>query len=251
MIRQSAARAGRRIDGLSVEDHPALHVRRGALVLLHERAGEHHVGVARGLGEEKIDHAEELQLRERFADEILIGQGHHGVEADRQEPPDLAGVNGLQDLHRRDALAGQLLLLHAPHAGDVLPVLGVLDVAGAGELIALLPLLSPALTVALAGDHRVSTPLAPDPAAGQDEVDRGHAVLDALRVVLDPAGVEQDARLRGPPELRACTIIRAGTPAIFAATSGGYRLIVASTASQPVVCSAMKARSIHPRSIIT
>ena len=46
------------------------------------------------------------------------------------------------------------------------------------------------------------------------------------------------------------TIISAGTPAIFAEYSGVYFFTVSITASKPVVCCAMKSRSIQPRSIM-
>ena len=55
----------------------------------------------------------------------------------------------------------------------------------------------------------------------------------------------------GPHSSAALTIMEAGTPAIFAPYSGVYFSTAFSTASQPTVCSAMKARSIQPRLIIT
>src|SRR5262249_30032361 len=107
----------------------------------------------------------------------------------------------LDDLHRGDALPRDALLGDAPHRRDVRAVLGVLDVARAGKLVALLALLAPALAIALAGDHRVAATGSADPPGRDDGVDRRHAVFDALRMVLDAAGVKEKARPRRPPEL--------------------------------------------------
>src|SRR5262245_15832742 len=80
-------------------------------------------------------------------------------------------------------------------------VLRVFDVAPARKLVAFLALLAPALPVALPGDHRIARPFPADPAGGDHELDRGHAVFHALRMVLNPARMQQKARARRPPEL--------------------------------------------------
>src|SRR3954471_12152117 len=89
--------------------------------------------------------------------------------------------------------------LDAPDAGDVLAMGRILEIARPGQLIALLTLLARALAVALPRDHRVAAALAADASGGDDEVDRRHAVLDALGVVLDPARVQQEAGLGRAP----------------------------------------------------
>ncbi len=82
-----------------------------------------------------------------------VGQRDGRVEADRQQALDLAAVDRLHDLLRGEALAGDLVDVAAPDRRDVGAVLGVGDVAVAGELVALVALLAAALAVALAGDR--------------------------------------------------------------------------------------------------
>ena len=118
-------------------------------------------------------------------------------------------------------VCGMRCFLDAPDLGDVCAVLRVLDVARARQLVALLALLPPALAVALAGDHRVAAAFPADAAGGDHQVDGRHAVLDALGVMLDAAGVEQEAGLRRAPQSRPpARSSLPGTPAIFAAYSG-------------------------------
>src|SRR5207302_4625522 len=81
-------------------------------------------------------------------------------------------------------------------------VLRVADVAGAGELVALLAVLPAALAVALPGDGRIAAIGPADASGGEDDVDGAQAVLHAVRVVLDAAGVQQEARPGRAPQLR-------------------------------------------------
>ena len=81
-------------------------------------------------------------------------------------------------------------------------VLRVVDVAAAGQLVALLAVLAAALAVGLAGDGGVAAALAADSARRQHHVDGAKAVLDAVAVVLDAAGVQEEARRRRAPQLR-------------------------------------------------
>ena len=80
-------------------------------------------------------------------------------------------------------------------------MLGVGDVAPARELVALLPVLAAALAVGLADDGAVAALGLADAAGGEHEVDRAERVLHAVGVVLDAAGVEEEAGLRRPPPL--------------------------------------------------
>src|SRR5262245_54582351 len=77
----------------------------------------------------------------------------------------------------------------------------VLDVTRAGELIGILPLLPPALAIALARDHRIPRTLLADAPRRHAEVDRRDAIVDALRMVLDAPRVKEEARARRPPHL--------------------------------------------------
>ena len=124
-----------------------------ALVLFLERAGQHDIGVEGGLGQEEVDDAEELEPVERLGGEAGLGERHDGVEADREQSLDLARVDRLHDLLGGEAAPRDVGRIAAPYGRDVLPVLGVLDVACAGKLLGLLAVLAATLAVALAGDH--------------------------------------------------------------------------------------------------
>ena len=150
-----AAGLAGRVDGGVDLDDPPLAAGRGALVLLVQRAGQDDVGVVGGLGQEEVDDGVELEPVERLGGEVGVGRRHGRVEADRQQALDLAGVDRLDDLLGRDALARDLVDSSQPHTdGDVGAVLGVGDVAVAGELVALVAVLAAALAVALPGDRR-------------------------------------------------------------------------------------------------
>ena len=84
------ARIAGRIHGLLNMDHAPLHVAGDALLFFLQAAGQHDVGMRRGFRKEEIDDAEELQLLQRFAREIGVGQRDQRVEADREQPLDLA-----------------------------------------------------------------------------------------------------------------------------------------------------------------
>ena len=70
-----------------------------------------------------------------------------------------------------DALARHLVDVDAPHSGHVGAVFGVLDIAGAGQEVAFLAVLAPALAVALAGDRGVAATRPADAPGGQHDID--------------------------------------------------------------------------------
>ena len=80
-------------------------------------------------------------------------------------------------------------------------VLGVGDVAVAGQLVALVAVLAAALAVALPGDRRHAATGLAELAGGEPEVDRGEHVVDALGVLLDAAGVQHHPGRRRAPQL--------------------------------------------------
>ena len=114
-ISQSRRASPGGVDGGVDLDDPALTAGRRALVLLVQRAGQHDVGVVGGLGQEEVDDGVELEPVERLGGEVGVGRRDGRVEADRQQPLDLPGVDRLDDLLRRDALARDLRLVAAPH----------------------------------------------------------------------------------------------------------------------------------------
>ena len=105
----------------------------------------------------------------------LSGSETSGLKQMLQQALDLAPIDLAEDLVGIDARRGQFVRVDAPDRGDVGAVLGVVDVARAGELVALLAVLAPALAVALAGDRGVAAALAADPARSQHDVDRARA----------------------------------------------------------------------------
>ena len=80
-------------------------------------------------------------------------------------------MDGLHDLDRGEAQVGDLHLRDAPDRGDLLAVLGVLDVTASRQLVAALPVLAPALTIALAGDGAIAAAGPTDASGGQNQVD--------------------------------------------------------------------------------
>ena len=133
-------------------------------VLLVQAARQHDVRVPGRVVEEEVDRGVELQLLEAARDEGVVRQRDLRVEADREQPLDLAAIDLAEQLVGIDAGAGQLLLVDPPDAGDVAPMLRVADVAPARELIALLPVLAAALPVGLADDRAVAALRLADPA---------------------------------------------------------------------------------------
>ena len=145
----------------------------------------------------------ELELLQHAADEGVVGQRDHGVEAEAQQAPDLArsrscGTSRSSRRPGRGRSSGA-----TPHTlATWARCSGFARSRPPGKLVALLAVLAPALAVPLAGDGRVAAALAADAPRGEHDVDRPQAVLDAVAVVLDAAGVEQEARLRRAPPFR-------------------------------------------------
>ena len=73
-------------------------------------------------------HIEPLQ---RLAYVVLMGQGYHRIETDGEESFDASLMNRFQNWDCSEPLVRYGLLRHAPNAGNVPPVLRVLDIPGA------------------------------------------------------------------------------------------------------------------------
>src|SRR5262245_8361994 len=183
---------------VDLDDAP-LDLRHRPFVLLVQAAGQHDVGVPRSVVEEEVDGNIELELLEGARDEGVVRQRHFRVEADRQQPPDLASVDLAEQLVGVNARAREFLLVDSPDARDVAPLFRVADVAPAWKLIALLAVLATALSVCLANDGAVAALRFADPTRREHEVDGAQRVLHAVRVMFDAAGVEEEARLRRAP----------------------------------------------------
>ena len=127
------ARFSWRRHGLPDSRNPALRRGHGAFLLLMQRAGKNDIRVVRGFVEEKIDRAVEFQLLQRLADHVVVGQGDDWIEANRDEPFDLAPVNCLHEFICGEPFARQFFFVDAPDLADVTPVLRVFDVPVAWE----------------------------------------------------------------------------------------------------------------------
>src|SRR5437867_3456301 len=111
-------------------------------------------------------------------------------------------MHQLDDLFGRVALARHLGLSDLPDLGDILAMLRVLDVAIAGELVALVAVFSPALSVPLPGDGPIPAAWTSEASGRQHQVDAGEHVLHALGVVLDAPRMHQKTGLGRSPQLR-------------------------------------------------
>ena len=107
MISRIPPRIAGRIDGLLHVDHAPFGAAADALFFFLQAAGQNDVGVVRGFRQEEIDHAEELQLLQRLAREVRIGQRDQRIEADRKQPFDFAAVDRVHDFLRRCSPAAE------------------------------------------------------------------------------------------------------------------------------------------------
>src|SRR5205823_4252412 len=94
---------------------------------------------------------------------------------------------------RIDAGAGDVFLFNPPDAGDVFAMLGVGDVAPAGELVALLTMFASALPIRLADDGAVAALGFANPSRCKNEVDGAQRILHAVGMMFDSARVKQKA----------------------------------------------------------
>ena len=182
---------------------------------------------------------------------LLSGSETFGLKQIEMQALDLAGVDLAEHLVGVDAGAGDVLLVDAPDAGDVLAVLGVGDVAPAGKLIALLPVLAAALAVGLADDRAVAALGLADAAGREHEVDRAERVLHAVGVVLDAARVEEEAGLGRAPPLGRLADRALGHAGDFRGLRERPLLAVLGDLRRSRRCAAsMNSRSIQPFSIM-
>ena len=134
------------------------------------------------------------RLRTRFTS----GAETTRLEASSQQGPDAAGgAHPVEHLVRRQARLGQLVGVDAPDRGHVGPVGRVGELAVAGQLVGLLPVLAAALAVALAGDGAVAGVRLAGQPEGEGEIDEGLRGVGAVAVLLGAAGGEDHRRLGG------------------------------------------------------
>ena len=76
-----------------------------------------------------------------------------------------------------------------PDFGDMGPMFRVRQIACAGKLVTLLPMLASSLAIGLARDRRIAAVFAADASGGEHDVDRAQHVLHAVAVMFNAAGV--------------------------------------------------------------
>src|SRR5688572_11893718 len=110
-------------------------------------------------------------------------------------------MDGFHDLHRRVSRLRDVFRVNSPNLGHMTASLRIADGALARQLIALLTVFAPALTVALPRNHHAAGPFPANITSSQAEVDHRQHVFDAFRLMLDAAGVECNGPLStGKPE---------------------------------------------------
>ena len=93
-------------------------------------------------------------------------------------------MDGVHNLLRAVAGLGKFFGLNAPDAGNIFASRGIGERTLPWKLVALLPMLTPALPVSLAGNHRRTSALAPDVPGGKSNVDHSQAILYTLGLML-------------------------------------------------------------------
>src|ERR1700687_3278648 len=91
---------------------------------------------------------------------------------------------------------GKLFGLDPPDAGNVSASGGVRERSLPWKLVALLPMLTAALAVSLAGNHRGTRTLAPNISSSQSNVEHGQAIFHALGLMLESTSVHHNGALR-------------------------------------------------------
>ena len=169
-----------RIDTFLPMDHAPLGAAAEAVFFLMQAAGKHHISVVCCFGHEEVNHAEEFQLRQSLSREVGIGERNQRIEAHRQQTFDFSAVNRIHDFLCAVSRLRKFLRPNAPYSRHVLTGGWIRKRTLTGKLIALLSVLSSALTITLAGNHRWSGPLTPDIASSKCDVYHCRAVLNAL-----------------------------------------------------------------------
>lgn len=168
------------------QQHPPLQVGRRARLLGPLRDRQDHVREGGGLREDHVTHGKEVQGLDALLDVRGVRRRHHRVGAHQQQGPDVRAER-VEQLVGAAPRSGERVRVHAPHLGDMGPCRRVVQLAVAGQLVGLLTVFAPALTVALPGQAAVSAVRPPCPPGRQAQVDpRAHGV-GALGLLLGPA----------------------------------------------------------------
>src|SRR5262249_28268421 len=152
-------RFARRVNRFVDLDDTTFDLRDDSFVLFVQRAWQDNVGVMRRFIQEEVYRHVKFQFVEGLRDEIIVRQRDLRVEAYRQQTFDLAAIDFADQLVGVHARAGHLFFVNAPDFRYISAVLWIVNVARAGQLIAFLAVLAPALPVALTRNRRVAAAL--------------------------------------------------------------------------------------------
>ena len=181
----------------------------------HCATGQHDVGQLGRLGEEEVADHQQVERAQALGAAARVGRRDHQVErhapaapAPRRRACSSSSVAGTA------RAPGSVAGVHAPDRGDVGAVPGIVELAVAGQLVGLLPVLAPALAVALAGQAAPAAKGRPTlPSASARLMKPRTVARRSLVLLLRPAS-GQDARPRGPrPASRAACGTRRSTRA--------------------------------------
>jgi hypothetical protein len=176
-----------------------------AFILFMEGTGKHNVSMLGCLVEKEINGYIEIELLKTTGDEVVVWKRNLGIETDAQQPAYFATVNAAKHLVAIDSCLGHFVDWHSPDAGYVSAMFRVADVAGAGKLIAFLPVLASALSVGLAGDGGIAATFATDAARGQHHIDCAQTILHPVAVMFDSARMQEEAGFGFSPPIGSLT----------------------------------------------
>ena len=188
--------AGRGRADAAPQDHAPLEVGHRAVLLgpLGDRQDD--VRGGGGLVDERVADDQQLQRGEALVDVARVRRGDGDVRAEHQQRADAAlGPERVEELVGALPLAGQRRGVDAPDARDRRPVVGIFDQPVAGELIGLLAVLAPPLTVALTGQAAVAAVRLADLAEREHQVGERDDGVGPFRLLLGAAPGEQHAAL--------------------------------------------------------
>ncbi|ADG73323.1 hypothetical protein Cfla_0406 [Cellulomonas flavigena DSM 20109] len=174
-----------------------------AVLLGPHRDGQHHVRPGRRLGEEQVGDDEEVERVEPVGDPARVGSGHADVRREQQQRPHPAGgAESAQHLGGGHPRPRQARRVDAPHSRDVGAVRAVGELAVPGQLVGLLPVLAPALPVALTGERPVPRTRAPRQPERERQVDERLRGRRPRRVLLGAPCRHHHRGGRRPQQLR-------------------------------------------------
>jgi hypothetical protein len=179
---------GRRCLGAPAQQQAPLEIGHSAFLLDPLRDRQDDVSEFRGIGQEQVGDHQQIESFEPLHHHIRVGSRHHEIAAHHQQAAHpVRGADAVHELAGREACRRKLIRRDAPDRRDCRAVRRIIDLAIAGQLISFLPVLAPALAIALAGQARVAAIALSRLAQRQDQIDVGVNIIDAVTLLFRPA----------------------------------------------------------------